>query len=205
MSDRVVTCSKGACPTPDKCLANGEMCAADDVEVLDVEIIIPEKADAPIERAFVASAPNVVQEAIAATAIFEIKNSLDAVHLFHSETVLPQAQSMCATYHIARAYLQDALNALEPLGDASLTPSVRGWRLVARDSLEKLKILGPPDHTKPSDLEQVARIVTEFLTQGHTMLAQSTKSSDRRKLAALILAGINETALLEGKENGYVQ
>lgn len=177
---------------------------SDEVEVLDVEVIIPEKEDATADRPFMAAPPSVVQEAVAAGTIFEIKNSLDAVHLHHDETLLPQDQSMCATYHIARAYLQDAVNVFKPLDDAVLTPSVRGWRIVARDALGKLKEMGPPDHKKSADLEKIAKIVTDFLTGAHTMLAQSTKNSDRRKLAALILAGINEVPLLSEQEEEHV-
>ncbi len=174
-----------------------------ETEVLEAEVIIPEKGvhDKPVR--FVATPPAVIQEAVAGEAILEIKNSLDAVHLFGNETELPREQSMCATYHIARAYLQDSLNAFEDLSDSALTPSVRGWRLVARDSLAKLKDMGAPDHTNQEHLRKIATIVTEFLAGAHLMLSQTTSNRERRDFAGKILAGINDVKLLseQGEEH----
>ena len=68
-------------------------------------------------------------------------------------------------------------------------------------TLTDLKDMGLPDHTSQGDLASIAGIVTGFLTDGHTMLSQTTKSSVRRELAGRILAGINEVPLLgEGEE-----
>jgi hypothetical protein len=154
-------------------------------EVVEVEVLGPEEEKAP---GFVVAPPSFVQEAIAANALLEIKNSLDAVWLHGDETALPRDQSLCATYEIAVYYLERSIEELGEFSPASYTSSVRGWRTVARKTLEDLRAMGKPDHTSQNDLALVADIVTSFLGDGHLMLHQKTKKRDRKKLATRLIA-----------------
>lgn len=154
-------------------------------DVVDAEVLEPEAVREP---GFVVAPPALVQEAIAANALLEVKNSLDAVWLHSSEIALPREQSLCATYEIAIYFLERALTELGEFSAASYTPSVRGWRVVAESTLESLKEMGKPDHKSPSDLEKIAKIVTLFLGWGHKMLNQNTSNLERKKLATRLLA-----------------